>query len=135
VKRFTSWLIVSLFVIGVVLLLIAHAAFLQHWIGVRSGTDYLMCGKTPCPNQEYYNWWSGPGSDLGEIAILGGVIALYRKHNCHVTGCWRIARHTVEGTPYIVCRRHHPGIAKHVGDGPITAEHIADAHAAAAVQK
>ena len=27
------------------------------------------------------------------------------KHNCHDKGCWRIGRHTVDGTPW--CDRHH----------------------------
>ena len=71
----------------------------------------------------YYGFWSGFGSDIGEIAIIGAVFAMYKKHNCHVAGCWRMARHPVEGTPYIVCRRHHPAVPK-----VITAEHIVDAH-------
>lgn len=54
-----------------------------------------------------YNIWSGLGSDLGEIAIVGGVIAWYRKHNCHVHRCPRLSWHPREdGHP--VCRRHHP---------------------------
>ena len=69
----------------------------------------------------WYGWWSGAGSDLGEIAIAGGLIALVRKHNCHVHGCWRVGRHPVEGTPYLVCARHHP-------DGPVTHERILAAH-------
>lgn len=58
----------------------------------------------------WYGWWSGFGSDLGEFAILGAVIAALRKHNCHVKGCWRIQRHAVEGTPYVVCAKHHPTV-------------------------
>lgn len=55
-----------------------------------------------------YGFWSGVGSDIGEVAIIGAIVAAYRRHNCHVKGCWRIQRHQVEGTPYIVCRKHHP---------------------------
>ena len=55
-----------------------------------------------------YLFWSGFGSDLGELAIVGGLVAMYRRHNCHVRGCWRIGRHPVEGTPHVVCRHHHP---------------------------
>lgn len=55
-----------------------------------------------------YAFWSGFGSDLGELAIVGGLLAMIRKHNCHVHRCWRIARHPVAGTEHIVCRKHHP---------------------------
>jgi hypothetical protein len=52
-----------------------------------------------------YAFWSGFGSDLGEVALLGAVYGLVRKHNCHQVRCWRIGRHTVDGTPW--CNRHH----------------------------
>jgi hypothetical protein len=70
---------------------------------------------------KWYDFWSGFGSDLTELAILGIV---YRKVNCHQNGCWRIGLHKVLGTPYIVCKRHHPGLP----DGKVTARHILDAH-------
>lgn len=60
----------------------------------------------------YYGFFSGFGSDLGEIALIGGLIAIYRKHNCHVKGCFRIAKHSVEGTPFITCKKHHPNMPK-----------------------
>lgn len=56
----------------------------------------------------WYGFWSGFGSDLGELAIVGGLISVYWKHSCHAKGCWRIGRHPVEGTHWVVCRRHHP---------------------------
>jgi len=56
----------------------------------------------------WYAFWSGFGSDMTEFLVLGGLIGLLRKHNCHVHGCWRLARHPVSGTHYIVCRKHHP---------------------------
>lgn len=52
-----------------------------------------------------YGFWSGSGSDLSELAIVGAVIGGYRKHNCHWKGCWRIGRHLVDGSPW--CDRHH----------------------------
>lgn len=70
-----------------------------------------------------YDFWSGFGSDLGEIAIVGGLISICRRHNCHTKSCWRIGRHQVAGTTYIVCRRHHP-------DGKPTHHHILAAHRA-----
>jgi hypothetical protein len=56
----------------------------------------------------WYAWWSGAGSDVGELAILGGIIGAWHKVNCHVKGCPRIGRHHVDGTTYVVCRHHHP---------------------------
>lgn len=58
----------------------------------------------------WYGFWSGFGSDLGEFAIAGTLLAAVRRHTCHVHRCWRIGRFpaTVDGRPYTVCRRHHP---------------------------
>jgi len=53
----------------------------------------------------WYAFWSGFGSDLGELAIIGGLASIYRRHACHAAGCWRIGRHTVAGSPW--CNRHH----------------------------
>jgi hypothetical protein len=66
-------------------------AFLYHWLGLdnASGAPYL--------------WWSG---FFGDVTILGSVIALYHKHNCHYKGCARIGKHLFDGTPY--CSKHHP---------------------------
>jgi hypothetical protein len=55
-----------------------------------------------------YLAWSGPGADLGELAIVGGMVNMARRHNCHVKGCWRVGRHPVAGTAWTVCARHHP---------------------------
>ena len=75
---------------------------IQHWLAYMTGS--LNTAGAP-PN---YNFWSGFGSDLSELAIAGGLIGMLRKHNCHVRRCWRIGRLPVEGTPYVVCRHHHP---------------------------
>lgn len=71
----------------------------------------------------WYGFWSGIGSDLSEIAgLLTVAWIFYRRHNCHVHGCWRIGRHSVEGTPHVVCRRHGVGLPEQ-----ITPDHIAEA--------
>ena len=46
----------------------------------------------------FYGFWSGIGSDLSYLAILG---VAWHHLNCHTDGCWRIARHR---THY--CRKH-----------------------------
>jgi hypothetical protein len=55
-----------------------------------------------------YQFWSGIGSDAGELAILGGIIAIYRRHNCHIRRCWRLSWHVHPEHGHPVCRRHHP---------------------------
>lgn len=56
----------------------------------------------------WYGFWSGLGADLGEVAFIGAAIGLYRKHNCHVHRCWRLAKQQVDGTSWMVCHKHHP---------------------------
>jgi hypothetical protein len=62
----------------------------------------------------YYNFWSGFGSDLGEVTLITtvaiGVYTGVRKANCHTKGCWRIGHHPLEGTPYHLCAHHHPDV-------------------------
>ena len=56
----------------------------------------------------WYLFWSGIGSDIGELAIIGGLIGVIRKYNCHVHRCPRLGRHHVVGTSWVVCAHHHP---------------------------
>jgi hypothetical protein len=96
---------------------------LQHWLAVHAGSS-----NTPGapPN---YNFWSGFGSDLGEVTIVGGMIAIYRKHSCHTRWCWRFGHHAftdeATGITYRLCRRCHPA---HPG-GHLTRGRIAFIHA------
>lgn len=69
------------------------------------------------PSGPIYLAWSGPGADLSELAIIGGLINIARRHNCAVHRCWRVGRHRIDGTDHMVCRHHHP-------DGPLRAEDI-----------
>jgi len=67
----------------------------------------------------WYAFWSGPGSDVGELAIIGAIYGAYRKHACHEHRCWRLGRHPVAGTPYVACRKHHPGVPDKARRGDI----------------
>jgi hypothetical protein len=93
-------------VVGIALI-IAFFDALRHWLALHTGT--LHGGP-----DLYYNFWSGFGSDLGEATLISAVgIGVYtgaRKVNCHTKGCWRIGHHALEGTPYILCRHHHPDV-------------------------
>jgi hypothetical protein len=63
--------------------------------------------------------WGGFLSCISEFAILGSLAAAYRKINCHEKGCLRIGHHTVDGTPYKVCRKHHPDLPDKARKGDI----------------
>jgi hypothetical protein len=81
--------------------------------------DWLYnAGRWTWHDPDGYNFISGP---LADITLLGGAYAILRKHNCHAKRCWRIGRHGVSGTTYVVCRKHHP-------DPTPTAQQILDAH-------
>ena len=85
--------------------------------------DWLYhAGRWTWHDPDGYNFISGP---LADITLLGGAYAILRRHNCHVHHCWRIGRHQVAGTTYVVCRKHHP-------DASPTAEQV---HAAAAAHR
>lgn len=72
----------------------------MHWFmhvsGLDSGTGTA------------YLFWSGIGSDITELGLIGALIGVYRKHSCHVRHCWRLGRAMVDGTPYCTCRKHNP---------------------------
>lgn len=101
------WLGGLLLAIVCVALLIAFVGALRHWFALHTGT--IHGGP-----DVYYNFWSGFGSDLGEATLISAVcIGVYtgvRKVNCHTKGCWRIGHHLLEGTPYILCKHHHPEV-------------------------
>jgi hypothetical protein len=105
-RRWIHGLLLVLLVVGIALL-IAFFSALRHWFALHTGT--LHGGP-----DVYYNFWSGFGSDLGEATLISAVgIGVYtgvRKVNCHTKGCWRIGHHPLDGTPYILCRHHHPGV-------------------------
>jgi hypothetical protein len=103
-----------------VLLAVHVLAAPWHWVEVHTGTVN--------ESGPYYGFWSGFGANFGELAIITGVYAVIRKHNCHVKGCRALRTHQVVGTPYIACNKHHPHLKE---DEDITAEEIAKAAAAA----
>jgi hypothetical protein len=86
--------------------------------------DWLYKYTGSAGSGSWYGFWSGFGSDLGEAAIIGGLIQMYRKHNCAVLHCWRVGHRQVPGTDHVVCRKHHP-------NPPPTHDQVLADHAAA----
>jgi len=119
-RKFGLGLTLFILVAGIVLIAVFFAA-VRHWLALHTGT--LHGGP-----DLYYNFWSGFGSDLGEATLISavgvGVYAGVRKVNCHTKGCWRIGHHQLEGTPYILCRHHHPLVPS----GGASHEHILEQH-------
>jgi hypothetical protein len=76
----------------------------QHWLAIHTGTDN--------ESGPYYGFLSGAGSDLGEVTLLGGLLAVCKKHNCHTRWCWRFGNHDftdeATGITFRLCRRCHP---------------------------
>ena len=111
----------AVLVLAGIVLLIALYGPLRHWLALHTGT-------THGGPDVYYNFWSGFGSDLGEATLISavglGVYTGVRKVNCHVKGCWRIGHHPLLGTPYILCRRHHPNVPT----AGASHEHILEQH-------
>ena len=107
--------LLAVLIVALLALVVTWRMGLQHWLAIHTGTL-----NEPGP---YYGFFSGFGSDLSELALLGGVVGLLRKYNCEVHGCWRLGRHTT-AAGHAVCRRHHP-------DDHLTVQDVAAAHEAA----
>lgn len=60
----------------------------------------------------HYGWWSGAGSDLGEVTIIGGMYAIWKTHNSAAKHCPWIGKHPVAGTGTKTCHLHST-LAKH----------------------
>ena len=123
-----AWVIGIALVIVAFALLVAFFGALRHWFAVHTGT--LHGGP-----DIYYNFWSGFGSDLGEATLISAVcVGVYtgvRKVNCHTRRCWRIGHHPLDGTPYILCKHHHPNVPNRGA----THEHILAQHHRYVIEK
>ena len=60
-----------------------------HWLSNAIST-YLLHGE----HGNGYQWWSGEGSDLTEIAsVCLALLTAWHRFNCHHKGCPRVVRH------------------------------------------
>lgn len=83
----------------------------MHWL-VSLWWGFQHAVGIDAPGSRAYNFWSGFGSDLGEITIVGGLVAMYRQHECHQDGCHRVGKFPFE--QYKLCRKHHPSVPNRV---------------------
>ena len=89
--------------------------WLLHWFLSWTGANN--------PSGVAYGLWSGFLSDIGEVTLIAAAYAWYRRNNCEVTGCPRLARHATAASHH-VCRKHHP-------DAYLSVEDVHAAHNAA----
>lgn len=104
--------------LGALVWAVAHTPYLAHPLGYCTGTRAVV---KECRG---YNFWSGLGSDLGEVSVLAGLlsvgVAVYRHTRCHHDGCRKFGR--FPHGHLRLCHTHHPLTPN---DGRITAAHIA----------
>ena len=50
----------------------------------------------------WYDFWSGIAT---QASLIFAGLSVTRKYNCHQHHCWRVGRHTINGTPW--CDHHH----------------------------
>jgi len=55
-----------------------------------------------------YQFWSGIGSDAGEVTLIIGAVTWYYHNQCHVDKCHKIGKHPFKH--YKLCKKHHPGV-------------------------
>jgi hypothetical protein len=103
------WRIAGLAAVAAAVLVLAitwlvHRAAVGNWLTVHLGLDDL--------SGSWYGFWSGFGSDLAELGLIGavatGVYQIVRKYNCHEPGCWRVGTHPAANGQFLLCYRHHP---------------------------
>lgn len=66
-----------------------------HWLAHVTGVDTQQ--------SYFYDFWSGIGTQL--TVLLAGAGA-YHKHQCSRPRCWRVGKHTRDGSAW--CIRHRP---------------------------
>jgi len=97
----------AILIAGGVIAWVLRASMVNDWLAVHTGLRNL--------SGPYYGFWSGIGSDIAELGILGaiatGIYQLVKKWNCHEPGCWRVGTHPAAGGQFLLCYRHHPDYA------------------------
>lgn len=102
---------------------------LTFWQFVSHDILHPLTGPASAKHGGYLFWSGIAGSFVLGGGIWTGTVVLYRKHNCHIKGCWRIGRHPAAGGKYIVCPKHHPGVPdKHLSVSQVHADHHAWLH-------
>lgn len=54
-----------------------------------------------------YDIYSGIGPFILSLGFLSGLYMFWKKHSCHDSRCFRLARHPVAEGEHLVCGRHY----------------------------
>lgn len=90
-------LLAGAFVAGGLVAFFIFRSACWHWVEVHTGTVN--------ESGPYYGFFSGFGSDIGELALVGGLVTLVRSRNCNHKGCWRYGVHTTKNG-HKLCKTH-----------------------------
>ncbi len=77
-KRALTLAAVTVAGIGLYLAWAAVATWCQRFFGFAAGGG----------NGSHYLFWSGSGSDIAELVLIGGLAHVYYRFTCHEPGCW-----------------------------------------------
>lgn len=100
--------------VGLVALVNYHTAVMVH-LSQLTGTSNSASRS--------YNFFSGFGSDIGELALVGGIATVVRSRNCHQKGCWRIGIHTTS-KGHKLCKKHIGQSADALNVHPVHEDHL-----------
>lgn len=145
-RNFLKYVVVPL-VLGVAvawLFLVVFPTWLWHPLATRVCRSEFKGFPLTVRDCLSYNFWSGIGSDFGEVTLVGIAVGsilavwnVYRKLRphleCHEETCAKLALHKIEGTPLRVCWHHHPLLSQHP-HGKVPLHVIHKAHADALVR-
>lgn len=85
-------------------------SLLLHPLGVCVGSKAAIAA---CKS---YNFFSGIGSDISQITLVGtlvgGALALLKHLNCDAPRCLRYGPHRTADGHHKLCRVHHPDLPK-----------------------
>jgi len=94
-------------VLGVALVSIFHRVVFNHvnsFFGFESGQG----------NDSHYLFWSGAGSNLAYLSVIGGALIYYRKENCKYRWCPFLGHYEFTnpetGVTRKLCALHHPDV-------------------------
>ena len=83
---------------------VAISAYLATFFGFSNGAG----------NSSHYLFWSGAGSDFGELALISALVVMYRRLNCKRSWCPFMGMHDftdpLDGVTRKLCWYHHPDV-------------------------
>lgn len=94
--------------------LVTAIALIFTWALVASWLAYAFGFQNGDGNSSFYLFWSGAGSDIGELGIIWGVLLYYRNTNCKRAWCPFLGNHEFtdpdDGITRKLCWYHHPDV-------------------------